>query len=63
LAAGQFIRVEYDLQNPDLVRVAGRDASLTFVPTGIVVLVTWAVLLPILSWMRRRGASFSHRIS
>ncbi|MEH3156111.1 MAG: hypothetical protein PGN29_12480 [Gordonia paraffinivorans] len=58
LTAGQRISVEYDTRNPDTVRVAGRDASLSIVPALSVVGWTWAVLLAamvgIAEYSRRR---------
>ena len=54
LEEGQVVRVEYDQRDPDLVRVAGRGASLTFLPVGTTVLASWAVLVPLVWWLRRR---------
>ncbi|WP_299576095.1 DUF3592 domain-containing protein [uncultured Williamsia sp.] len=58
LTAGQRISVEYDTRNPDTVRVAGRDASLSIIPALSVVGWTWAVLLAamvgIAEYARRR---------
>ncbi|GDY29431.1 hypothetical protein GTS_10640 [Gandjariella thermophila] len=53
LEQGQLVRVEYDTNNPDLVRVAGRGAYLTYLPAGSTLLGVWAVVLPGLWWLRR----------
>ncbi|BDE60675.1 DUF3592 domain-containing protein [Prescottella equi] len=55
LTAGQRIDVEYARSEPDLVRVAGRDASVAIVPAGSVIVVTWFVALPALLVLRRRA--------
>jgi hypothetical protein len=54
LTEGETVRVEYDQGDPELVRVAGRGASLTLLPVGTTVLGTWAVLIPTIWWVRRR---------
>lgn len=54
LIAGQRIDVEYARSEPDLVRVAGRDASVAVIPAGSVIVVTWLVAGPILLVLRRR---------
>ncbi|MGF7119815.1 DUF3592 domain-containing protein [Rhodococcus sp. TAF43] len=54
LTAGQRIDVEYARSDPDLVRVAGRDASVAIVPAGSVIVVTWIVALPVLLVVRRK---------
>ncbi|OAP22061.1 hypothetical protein A4R44_07178 [Amycolatopsis sp. M39] len=53
LAAGQLVAIEYDATNPDLTRVAGRTATLTLLPVGMTVLITWLVAGPLLWWLRR----------
>lgn len=53
LRLGDRVRVEYDANDPDLVRVAGRGARLALLPTGSTVLGTWAVCLPLAWWLRR----------
>ncbi len=53
LQAGQLVRVEYDSRNPDLVRVAGRNAVLSLLPVSSSLAVVWAVLLPVY-WLLRR---------
>ncbi|MEU5842516.1 DUF3592 domain-containing protein [Rhodococcus sp. NPDC047139] len=57
LTTGQRIAVEYARSDPDLVRVTGRDARVALVPTGSVIVVTWAVAVPILMLIRRRTAA------
>ncbi|QCQ92281.1 DUF3592 domain-containing protein [Rhodococcus sp. SGAir0479] len=54
LTAGQRIDVEYARSDPDLVRVAGRDARVAIVPAGSVIVVTWLVAVPVLLVLRRR---------
>ncbi|MGZ8176943.1 hypothetical protein ACXVUM_03365 [Williamsia sp. SKLECPSW1] len=60
LTAGQRINVDYDTRNPDVVRVAGRDASLAVVPALSVVGVTWLVIVVVMvgiaEYSRRRRA-------
>ncbi len=53
LAAGQLVAIEYDATNPELTRVAGRTATLTLLPVGTTVLITWLVAGPLLWWLRR----------
>ena len=59
LTSGEHIDVEYSRTDPDLVRVAGRDARVAIIPTASVVVVTWAIALPTLYLDRRirRGRS------
>lgn len=57
LAEGMRIYVEYDRDNPDLVRVQHRNASLAIIPAASVAVVAWlvgAVLLAGLAWGERR---------
>jgi hypothetical protein len=54
LIAGQRIDVEYAESDPDLVRVSGRDASVAIIPAGSVVVVTWAIAVPVLLLLKRR---------
>ncbi|MFF0489678.1 DUF3592 domain-containing protein [Nocardia sp. NPDC004068] len=57
LTAGERINVEYSRADPDLVRVAGRDARVAIVPALSVIVVVWAIALPtlwLLARMRRR---------
>lgn len=53
LTAGQRINVEYSTRDPDLVRVAGRDARVAIVPAASVIVVAWGLALPAL-WLVRR---------
>ncbi|ETA66491.1 DUF3592 domain-containing protein [Haloechinothrix halophila] len=54
LVEGQLVHVEYDVTNPDLVRVAGRTFTLSLLPTGVTIAVTWLIAGPLLWWLRRR---------
>lgn len=47
LQPGQIVRVEYDSTHPERVRVLGRDASVGSLPIGLMLLVTWAIALPV----------------
>ncbi|QNG19761.1 DUF3592 domain-containing protein [Rhodococcus triatomae] len=55
LTVGQRIDVEYARSDPDLVRVAGRDASVAVVPAGSIIVVTWLIAAPACWYLRRRG--------
>ncbi|MGW5055442.1 DUF3592 domain-containing protein [Actinokineospora sp. NPDC004072] len=55
LEVGQVVRVEYDVRNPDLVRVAGRGAALTILPVTSLLAAVWAVIGAVLWWLRRPG--------
>lgn len=57
LTPGQVIRVEYDRDHPDRVRVYGRDASVGYLPVAGIVLGLWATLGPLWWWLRRRRAA------
>ncbi|WP_245663163.1 DUF3592 domain-containing protein [Nocardia inohanensis] len=48
LTAGERINVEYRRSDPDLVRVAGRDASVAVIPAASVIFVSWLIALPLL---------------
>lgn len=48
LAVGQRISVEYDSANPDLVRVAGRDASLSIIPAVSIAGYTWLFVIAVM---------------
>lgn len=57
LAEGMRIYVEYDRDDPDLVRVQDRNASLAIIPAGSIAVVSWlvgAVLLTGLVMLERR---------
>jgi hypothetical protein len=56
LQAGESVAVEYDVTNPDLVRIAGRSALHGVLPMLLGVVVVWAVLAPLALWLRRRRA-------
>jgi hypothetical protein len=56
LQAGTTVAVEYDVTDPDLVRVAGRSALDGVVPLLIGVVAVWTVLGPLAVWLRRRRA-------
>jgi hypothetical protein len=43
LENGMRIYVEYDTNNPDLVRVQDRDASLAIIPAGSIAVLAWLV--------------------
>ncbi|MBB4911866.1 DUF3592 domain-containing protein [Actinophytocola algeriensis] len=53
LKIGDVVEVEYSQGNPELVRVAGRGAVITLLPVGLTLLVVWAVLIPVVWWLRR----------
>ena len=53
LTAGTRVRIEYDTLQPNLVRVAGRDFTLAFLPVGATIAGTWIVAVPLLWWLRR----------
>lgn len=55
LEQGQLIRIEYDVANPDLVRVADRGFELGVLPTAVTVVIIWLVLTPPALWLRRRS--------
>ncbi|WP_067543059.1 DUF3592 domain-containing protein [Nocardia crassostreae] len=50
LTVGERINVEYDRGDPDLVRVAGRDARVAIIPALSVIVVAWALAVPLL-WL------------
>jgi hypothetical protein len=59
LTAGERINVEYNRDDPDLVRVAGRDVRVALLPALSVIVVVWLLALPTLLLLlrvdRRRG--------
>jgi hypothetical protein len=59
LEVGQIIQAEYDAAKPDLVKVAGRGAYLSLLPAGTLILFLWAVILPVLWWLGRKGHLFT----
>lgn len=54
LEAGATVAVEYDVTNPELVRVAGRTFLSGLLPLGGGVVVVWALAVPYSWWLRRR---------
>ncbi|MGZ5393213.1 MAG: DUF3592 domain-containing protein [Mycobacterium sp.] len=59
LETGMRIYVEYDTNNPDLVRVRDRNASLAIIPAGSIAVVGWLIavmLLAGLAFLERRLA-------
>jgi hypothetical protein len=59
LETGMRIYVEYDRNNPDLVRVRDRDASLAIIPAGSIAVVGWLIAgsaLGGLGYLQRRLA-------
>lgn len=54
LSAGDVVAVEYDVTDPELVRVAGRSTADGIGPMVLGVVGTWAVLGPLALWLRRR---------
>ncbi|MCO1661146.1 DUF3592 domain-containing protein [Pseudonocardia humida] len=56
LEVGQTVAVEYDVTNPDHVRVAGRSVLDGVLPLLLLTVGSWAVLVPTAVWLRRRRA-------
>lgn len=56
LSPGQVVAVEYDVTDPELVRVAGRSTASGSWPLIVTVVLTWVVLAPLSVWLRRRRA-------
>jgi hypothetical protein len=59
LETGMRIYVEYDTNNPDLVRVRDRNASLAIIPAGSIAVVGWLIAgaaLAGLAFLERRRA-------
>jgi hypothetical protein len=54
LATGDTVSVEYDVSDPEQVRVAGRSVVDGIVPALLGVCGVWAVLGPLAVWLRRR---------
>lgn len=54
LKVGDVVEVEYRQDNPELVRVAGRNAVVTLLPVGLTLLGVWAVVVPAVWWLRRQ---------
>ncbi len=53
LKVGDVVEVEYRQDDPELVRVKGRGAVVTLLPVGLTVVGVWAVLGPLVWWVRR----------
>ena len=56
LETGMRIYVEYDTNNPDLVRVRDRNASLAIIPAGSIAVVGWLIAVMLLAGPRILGA-------
>jgi hypothetical protein len=54
LQVGQLVRVEYDLADPDQVRVAGRNWVRGLTPAMLTLAAAWSLLVPAAWWLRRR---------
>ena len=54
LQPGQIVRVEYDYTQPDRVRVLDRDASVGWLPIGLMLFGAWVTLMPLAFWLRGR---------
>ena len=54
LATGMRIYVEYDTNNPNLVRVQNRNASLAIIPAASTAVVGWLICAVILAGLVRR---------
>lgn len=54
LRPGQSVWVEYDTTDPDRARVAGRDASVGYLPIGLLIVAVCGVALPIAFALRGR---------
>ena len=57
LEPGDSVAVEYDVTDPDLVRVAGRSALDGLLPLTLGLVAVWGVLGPLAIWLRRRRAA------
>jgi hypothetical protein len=57
LQPGNKVAVEYDVTDPEVVRVAGRSAVGSVGPLLLGVLGSWLVLGPLALWIRRRKAA------
>lgn len=55
LTPGQRFQVEYSTVDPEIVRVAGRSASLGTLGILFVLAGTYAVAVPLIRWCRRRA--------
>ncbi|OBI86512.1 hypothetical protein A9X00_25925 [Mycobacterium sp. 1245805.9] len=70
LATGMRIYVEYNKNDPNLVRVQHRNAGLAIIPAGSIAVVAWLVAAAALTglalldrWLDRRAAASDQQIS
>lgn len=61
LETGQLVRVDYDARNPNLVRVAERTMTVSLLPVGSALAVTWAVLIPLYWGLRPSNEAWPGR--
>jgi len=54
LELGQLVRIEYDVRNPDLARIAERDVGIGFLPAVLTAAGAWVLLAPFGVWLRLR---------
>lgn len=59
LESGQPVRIEYDVRNPELARIAERDVSTGIVPALLTVAAAWLVFVPPGLWLRRKAHAAS----
>lgn len=52
LQPGQLVRIEYDMRNPDLARIADRDVSSGYLPALLTAVGAWVVCGPLWFWLR-----------
>lgn len=57
LQPGSTVAVEYDVTDPEMVRVAGRSALGEMGPVLLAVFGSWLLLGPLAWWIRRRRAA------
>ena len=69
LATGMRIYVEYNKNNPNLVRVQHRNAGLAIIPAGSIAVVAWLIAAVALTglalldrWLDRRDQRISHDV-
>jgi hypothetical protein len=55
LEPGQLVRIDYDVRNPNLARVADRDVSTGILPALLTAVGGWLVFAPPGLWLRRRA--------
>jgi hypothetical protein len=54
LQEGQLVRVEYDTEQPDQVRVEGRTWVMGVLPAAVTLVILWALVVPACWWLRSR---------